>query len=172
MSELVIDCLGRLASEAPRAPLLADRTDAAWQALTQGRAWAESGAVASWLIAHGFGPEPTRVAVCGLAVDAPDSPERAVLLLGALRAGAAVIDDEAALAFVCHEGRLLVASGPHAGVALAALAHGSIDAAVAERRLHIDSNTPARLSNDKCVRHGDLATIRQAVMLEADDPSP
>ncbi len=167
MIELLIDRLARLAAEAPLAPLLAERRDEAWQKLTQSRAWAESGAVASWLIAQGFGPEPTRPAARGLAVDAPDSPERAVLLLGALRAGAAVVDGDAALAFVGRGDRLHVVSGPHAGVALAALAHGSIDAAVAERRLHIDSNTLARLSNDKCVRHGDLASMAQAVTLEA-----
>jgi hypothetical protein len=43
------------------------------------------------------------------------------------------------------------------------LANCSIDAAVAERRLHIDAETPARRRGDVCFRHGDFATIAQAV---------
>ena len=53
---LVIDQLARSAERAPQAPLLPDRRGAAWQQLTNARAWAQSGAVASWLIAQGFGP--------------------------------------------------------------------------------------------------------------------
>jgi feruloyl-CoA synthase len=77
-------------------------------------------------------------------VPAGDSPERAVLLLGALRAGALVVEGPSAVEF-------------------AVLANCSIDAAVAERRLHIDAETPARRSGDVCLRHGDLASIAQAV---------
>jgi hypothetical protein len=137
--ELAIDQLARLAEHAPQAPLLPERSGAAWQRLTNARAWEQSGAVASWLIAQGFGPGAR-----SLTVPAGDSPERAVLLLGALPAGA------------------LVAEGPSA-VVFDALVNCSIDAAVAERRLHIDAETPARRRGDICLRQGDLATIAQAV---------
>jgi feruloyl-CoA synthase len=160
--ELVIDRLGRSAEEAPHAPLLPGQTGEAWRRLTNARAWAESGAVASWLIAQGFGPGLTPT----LSVEGGDGPERAVLLLGALRAGAPVVATTeatgATLRFVDRDG-LIVPSGPHGGIALAALARGSIDAAVAERRLHIDGKTPARLSSDICVRQADLRTVAEAV---------
>ena len=139
MAELVIDQLARSAERAPHAPLLTERGGEAWQRLTNARAWAQSGAVASWLIAQGFGPDGR-----SLAVPAGDSPERAVLLLGALRAGALVVEGPSAVEF-------------------AVLANCSIDAAVAERRLHIDAETPARRRGDVCFRHGDFATIAQAV---------
>ena len=136
---LVIDQLAQAAEHAPQAPLLPERSGEAWRRLTNARAWAQSGAVASWLIAQGFGPGGR-----SLTVPAGDTPERAVLLLGALRAGA------------------LVVPGPGI-VEFAVLAHCSIDAAVAERRLHIDAETPARRHGDSCLRHGDLATIAQAI---------
>jgi acyl-CoA synthetase (AMP-forming)/AMP-acid ligase II len=139
MAELVIDQLARSAERAPQAPLLAERRGEAWQRLTHARAWAQSGAVASWLIAQGFGPDGR-----SLSVPAGDTPERAILLLGALRAGALVVEGPSAVEF-------------------AVLANCSIDAAVAERRLHIDAQTPARRRGDLCLRHGDLATIAQAV---------
>ena len=138
-AELVIDQLARAAEQTPQAPLLPERSGQGWRRLTNGQAWAQSGAVASWLIAQNFGP-----AGRALAVPAGDTPERAVLLLGALRAGALVVDGPCALEF-------------------AVLAHCSIDAAVAERRLHIDARTPARQVGERCLRHGDFATIAQAV---------
>ena len=138
-TELAIDQLARSAERAPQAPLLPDRGGAAWQRLTNARAWAQSGAVASWLIAQDFGPGAR-----SLTVPAGDTPERAVLVLGALRAGALVIEGPSVVEF-------------------AVLANCSIDAAVAERRLHIDAETPARRRGNACLRHGDLATIAQAV---------
>jgi acyl-CoA synthetase (AMP-forming)/AMP-acid ligase II len=120
-AELVIDQLAQSAERAPHAPLLPERSGDQWQ------------------IAQGFGPDGR-----SLAVPAGDTPERAVLLLGALRAGA------------------LVVPGPSA-VEFAVLVHCSIDAAVAERRLHIDAKTPARRSDDSLLRHGDFATIAAAV---------
>jgi non-ribosomal peptide synthetase component F len=139
IAELVIDQLARSAERAPHAPLLPERGGEAWQRLTNARAWARSGAVASWLIAQGFGPNGR-----SLAVPAGDSPERAVLLLGALRAGALVVEGPSAIEF-------------------AVLANCPIDAAVAERRLHIDAETPARRDHGSLLRHGDFATIAAAV---------
>ena len=143
-AELVIDQLARAAERAPHAPLLPERSGQRWRRLTNAEAWAQSGAVASWLIAQGYGP-----AGRPLAVPADDTPERAVLLLGALRAGALVIEDP---------------STPElAALEFAVLIHCSIDAAVAERRLHIDARTPARRRGQLCLCHGDFTTIGQAV---------
>ncbi len=136
---LVIDQLARAAEQAPLAPLLPERRDERWRRLTNARAWAQSGAVASWLIAQGYGPDG---AVLGVPAD--DTPEHAVLLLGALRAGALVVEGPSPREF-------------------AVLAHCSIDASVAERRLHIDASTPARRRGTRCLRHGDFATIAEAV---------
>ena len=138
-AELAIDRLARAAEQAPHAPLLPEREDESWRRLTNARAWAQSGAAASWLIAQGFGPGGR-----ALAVPAGDSPERAVVLLGALRAGALVVEGPGVVEF-------------------AVLAHCSIDAAVAERRLHIDALTPARAHGGKILCHGDLTTLAQAV---------
>ena len=138
-AELVIDQLARASEQAPQAPLLPERSGERWRRLTNAETWAQSGAVASWLIAQGYGPGG-RV----LAVPAGDTPERVVLLLGALRAGALVVEGPSALEF-------------------AVLVHCSIDASVAERRLHIDARTPARQDGERCLRHGDFATIAQAV---------
>jgi feruloyl-CoA synthase len=150
MAELVIDRLARDAERAPEAPLRPRF------ALTNAQAWAESGAVASWLIAQGFGPRGR-----SLAVSAPDGIERTVLLLGALRAGALVVEaaEAAVLAFTIKAGRLVSSEG----VALAALAHCSIDAAVAERRRHISADTPARIVRGTCRHHADFVTIAEAV---------
>jgi feruloyl-CoA synthase len=148
--ELLIDRLAEAAEGAPQAPLLSRF------ALTNAEAWAQSGVVASWLIAQGFGP-----GALSIAVSASDSAERVVLLLGALRAGALVVEraGDAALAFTQREGRLVST----AGIALAALARCPVDAAVAERRLHLDADTPARMIGGTCRRHGDFATADAAV---------
>ena len=144
--DLLIDRLAEAARRAPGAPLLPRF------ALSNAEAWAQSGGVASWLIAQGFGP-----GALSIAVSAPDSAERAVLLLGALRAGALVVEraGDAALAFTRKEGRLISSTG----IALAALARCPVDAAVAERRLHLGGDTPARIVAGTCRRHGDFATV-------------
>jgi len=159
VTDLVIDQLARRAEQAPDAPLFPGRSGDGWPLLTNAEAWARSGAVASWLIAQGFGPRTDDGRARSLAVQAPDSPQRAVLLLGALRAGAPVVGEGAALTFVSDKGHL-VSGG---GIGLAALAHCSIDAAVAERRRHIDAATPARLGGGVCRCHGDFTTIAEAV---------
>jgi hypothetical protein len=139
IGQLVIDQLARIAERAPHAPLLPDRSGADWHRLTNTVAWAQSGAVASWLIAQGYGPDGH-----SFPVPAKGSPERAVLLLGALRAGALVVEGSCPVPF-------------------AVLANCSIDASVAERRLHIETATPARMRGGVCLRHGDFATIAEAL---------
>ena len=91
---LVIDQLAQAAEHAPQAPLLSGRSGEEWQHLTNARAWAQSGAVASWLIAQGFGPDGR-----SLAVPAGDTPQRTVLFFGALRAGALVVPGPASVEF-------------------------------------------------------------------------
>jgi feruloyl-CoA synthase len=115
-------------------------------ALSNAEMWARSGAVASWLIAREFGRPPERI-----PVGASTHPDRAVFLLGALRAGAVVVIGEQAAALELD------------GVPFAALARCSVDAAVAERRLHITAKTPAQLRAGTCLCHGDLTTIVQAL---------
>jgi feruloyl-CoA synthase len=150
IDDLLIDRLARNADGSPQAPLLPRST------LTNAEAWAQSGAVASWLIAQGFGPGAQSI-----AVSAVDRPERTVLLLGALRAGALVVETagDAGLAFALKQGCLMSSDG----IAVAALARCSIDAAVAERRLHVRADTPARIVGGVCRRHGDFVTIAEAV---------
>ena len=56
---LMIDWLQRAAERRPHVTFLAERRgpDRAWQRLTYAEAWAKTGAVASWLIAQGYGPD-------------------------------------------------------------------------------------------------------------------
>lgn len=136
---LAIDQLAEANERAPDAPLLPGRAGADRQCLTNARAWALSGAIASWLIAQGYGPGGKT-----LSVPRNDSPQRVALLLGALRAGAVVSDRGDAVDY----GRLAAAS---------------IDAAVAERRLHIDEATIARQDGASCTCHGDFKSLEDAV---------
>lgn len=176
---LVIDLLQRAALRRPDVTFLAERggPDRAWQRLTYAEAWAKSGAVASWLIAQGFGPGGSPIAILS-----DNSLEYALLVLGAQRAGALVaplspnlarsadparLDQalalvEPALVFA-QESRVYGAALRRAaargarvvtvdgrfddgrGLAFAALATASIDAAVAERRLHLGPDTPAKI---------------------------
>ena len=89
---LTIDLLGRAAERRPDVTWLAERRgpgngiDRAWQRLTYAEAWAKTGAVASWLIAQGYGP-----ASKPLAILSDNSLENALFLFRrTLRAGALV----------------------------------------------------------------------------------
>ena len=74
---LVIDLLGRAAERRPHVTFLAERRgpDRAWQRLTYAEAWARTGAIASWLIAQGYGPDSRP-----LAILSDNSLEHALLL--------------------------------------------------------------------------------------------
>ena len=143
---------------------------AAWQRLTYAEAWARTGAVASWLIAQGFGPDSKPIAILS-----DNSLENALLVFGALRAGALVapispnyslsgdftrLDHalsvvEPGLVFAQDSARYaaaldrtkaaIVTVDGKRGLAFGALASCSIDASVAERRLHITADTPAKI---------------------------
>src|SRR4051794_40827730 len=80
----MIDWLQRAAERRPHVTFLAERRgrDRAWQRLTYAEAWARTGAVASWLIANGFGPDSAPAAILS-----DNSLENALFLFGAMRAG-------------------------------------------------------------------------------------
>lgn len=172
---LVIDLLQRAAERRPEVTFLAERRgpDRAWRRLTYADAWARTGAIASWLIAHGYGPDGPP-----LAILSDNSLENALFLFGGLRAGAIVaplspnfslsgdftrLDHAlkivepglvfaqgsatygAALDRAEARGARIVTVDGRRGHKLAALAANSIDAAVAERRRHITADTPAKI---------------------------
>jgi acyl-CoA synthetase (AMP-forming)/AMP-acid ligase II len=130
---MVIDRLAEAAHAAPHGRLVPGL------ALTAAEAWAQSGAVASFLIAQGYGPGGRT-----LAIRDADPVRRLVTMLGALRAGAAVDPASDEIPF----GRM---------------ANCSIDAAVAERRQHIDAATPARVGTGVLRRHGDYRNIEDVL---------
>ena len=172
---LTIDQLGRAAERRPDVTWLAERRgpDRAWRRLSYAEGWAKTGAVASWLIAQGYGP-----ASRPLAILSDNSLENALFLFGALRAGALVAPVSPnyslsgdftrldhvlsivapALVFAqdskaygagldraeARGARIVTADGRR-GLPFGALAGSSIDAAVAERRTHITADTPAKI---------------------------
>ena len=80
------DYLERAAAIRPDVTFLAERDDqGAWRRLTYAQAWRDTAAVATWLIRRGYGPNGSPVMILS-----ENSIEHALLLLGALRAGAAV----------------------------------------------------------------------------------
>ena len=201
---LIIDRLQQAAQCRPDVTFLAERrgADRAWQRLTYAEAWARTGAVASWLIAEGFGPDSKPVAILS-----DNSLENALFLFGALRAGVLVapispgyslsgdftrLDHalsvvEPALVFAqdsatygaaldraAARGARTVTVDGRRGLAFGALAACSIDAAVAERRLHIDADTPAKilftsgstgLSKGVLNTHGNLASATEMIRM-------
>lgn len=165
---LVIDQLWHAAERQPEVVVRAGRD------LTHAEAWARTGAIASWLIAQGFGPHGAPVAILS-----DHSLESALFLFGAWRAGVRVaplssdlcrsgdfadLDQAldalapglvfardsaacgAALDRAGARGARIVTGDGRRGLALAALAACSIDAAVAERRGHITADTVAEIS--------------------------
>ena len=172
---LVIDLLQKAADRRPYVTFLAERRgpDRAWQRLTYAEVWARTGAIASWLIAEGFGPQSAPVAILS-----GNSLENALFLFGALRAGVLVaplspnyshqgdfarldhalgvvkpglvfVQDSVAYSAALDRAeargaRLITVDGKR-GIAFGALASCSIDAAVAERRLHLTADTPAKI---------------------------
>jgi len=169
---LMIDWLQRAAARRPHVTFLAERRgpDRAWQRLTYAEAWAKTGAVASWLIAQGYGPRSGPAAILS-----DNSLENALFLFGAMRAGLLVAPispnyslagdfarlDHAlglvqpALVFAQDSvtfgkaldrtnARITTVDGKR-GLPFGALASASIDAAVAERRMHITADTPAKI---------------------------
>jgi feruloyl-CoA synthase len=83
----LIEYLAQALERRPDGTFLAER-DATkqWRNLTYRQAWRDTGAIATWLIRHGFGPDKPAVMILS-----ENSIEHALLTLGALRAGAPVV---------------------------------------------------------------------------------
>jgi feruloyl-CoA synthase len=83
----LIDYLARAAELRANTTFLAQRDESKqWRRLTYGAAWRDSAAVATWLIRRGFGPGSAPVMILS-----ENTIEHALLMLGAMRAGAAVV---------------------------------------------------------------------------------
>jgi feruloyl-CoA synthase len=83
----LIDYLERSTGLRPDTTFLAERAaPGRWRRLTYKEAWLHSGAIATWLIRHGFGPGGPAVMILS-----ENSIEHGLLTLGALRAGAVVV---------------------------------------------------------------------------------
>jgi feruloyl-CoA synthase len=83
----LIDYLARAAELRPNTTFLAER-DASkqWRKLTYTQAWRDTAAVATWLIREGLGPHSAPVMILS-----ENTIEHALLMLGAMRAGVAVV---------------------------------------------------------------------------------
>jgi feruloyl-CoA synthase len=83
----LIDYLARAAELRPDTTFLAERDDAKqWRRLTYAQAARDTAAVATWLIREGLGPQSAPVMILS-----ENTIEHALLMLGAMRAGVAVI---------------------------------------------------------------------------------
>jgi feruloyl-CoA synthase len=98
----LIDYLARAAEIRPATTFLAER-DASnqWRRLTYAAASRDTAAVATWLIRKGFGPDGAPVMILS-----ENSIEHALLMLGAMRAGVAVVPVSPTYSFGNDLGRL------------------------------------------------------------------
>ena len=98
----LIDYLARAAEIRPSTTFLAER-DASkrWRRLTYAAAARDTAAVATWLIRKGFGPDSAPVMILS-----ENSIEHALLMLGAMRAGVAVVPVSPTYSFGHDLGRL------------------------------------------------------------------
>src|SRR5216684_2966244 len=83
----LIDYLARAAELRPNTTFLAERDSSKqWRRLTYAAALSDTAAVATWLIREGLGPDSAPVMILS-----ENSIEHALLMLGAMRAGVAVV---------------------------------------------------------------------------------
>ncbi len=83
----LIEFLAHATELRPDTTFLAERDDTGqWRRITYQQAWRDSGAIATWLIGNGFGPDKPPVMILS-----ENSIEHALLMLGALRAGAPAV---------------------------------------------------------------------------------
>jgi feruloyl-CoA synthase len=165
----LIDYLARAAQMRPETTFLAERDSAGqWRRLTYRAAARDTAAVATWLIREGFGPDLKPIMILS-----ENSIEHALLTLGAMRAGVAVVPVSPTYSFGKDLSRLgyalelttpslVYASDPvryaaaleHAksqgcrvlaGDAFAELLRNVDEAAVAARRLLIKDDTVAKI---------------------------
>jgi feruloyl-CoA synthase len=165
----LIDYLARAAELRPNTTFLAER-DAAkqWRRLTYAQAARDTAAVATWLIREGLGPQSAPVMILS-----ENTIEHALLMLGAMRAGVAVVPVSPTYSFGNDLGRLgyaleltqpkLVYAGdavryaaaleyvkapgrkPIAGDEFSELLREVDEAAVGARRLDINDDTIAKI---------------------------
>jgi feruloyl-CoA synthase len=167
----LIDYLDRAARLRPGTAFLAER-DASkqWRRLTYAEVWRDTAAVATWLIGKGLGPDTAPVMILS-----ENSIEHALLMLGAMRAGVAVVPVSPTYSFGRELGRLgyaleltqpsLVYAGDAvryapaleyvrvkapgtatiAGPEFSDLLQNVDEAAVASRRAHINGDTIAKI---------------------------
>src|SRR5258708_24142713 len=101
----LIDYLARAAELRPNTTFLAERDSSQqWRRLTYAAAMRDTAAVATWLIREGFGPDSAPVMILS-----ENSIEHALLMLGAMRAGVAVVPVSPAYSFGHDLGRLCYA---------------------------------------------------------------
>ena len=102
----LIDYLARAAELRPDTTFLAERDGAKqWRRLTYACAWRDTAAVATWLIRKEFGPDSPPVMILS-----ENSIEHALLMLGAMRAGVAVVPVSPTYSFGQDLGRLAMRS--------------------------------------------------------------
>lgn len=83
----LIEYFERAKNVRPESTFLAERNGADdWRRITYAQAWRDTGAIATWLIRQGFGPVGPPAMILS-----ENSIGHALLMLGALRAGAAVV---------------------------------------------------------------------------------
>ena len=98
----LIDYLARAAELRPNTTFLAERDSSKqWRRLTYAAASRDTAAVATWLIREGFGPDSAPVMILS-----ENSIEHALLMLGAMRAGVAVVPVSPTYSFGHDLGRL------------------------------------------------------------------
>ena len=98
----LIDHLARAAELRPNTTFLAERDGSnQWRRLTYAAASRDSAAVATWLIHQGFGPDSAP-----LMILSENTIEHALLMLGAMRAGVAVVPVSPTYSFGKDLGRL------------------------------------------------------------------
>ena len=98
----LIDYLARAAELRPDTTFLAERDSSKqWRRLTYAAALRDTAAVATWLIREGFGPDSAPVMILS-----ENSIEHALLMLGAMRAGVAVVPVSPTYSFGQDLGRL------------------------------------------------------------------
>ncbi|HEX3396123.1 MAG TPA: AMP-binding protein [Steroidobacteraceae bacterium] len=98
----LVDYLARAAELRPNTTFLAERDSSKqWRRLTYAAALRDTAAVATWLIREGFGPDSAPVMILS-----ENSIDHALLMLGAMRAGVAVVPVSPTYSFGHDLGRL------------------------------------------------------------------
>jgi len=101
----LIEYLEHAVSIRPDVTFIAQRGgDGEWQRLTYAKAWRDSAAIATWLIRKGLGPQSAP-----LMILSGNSLAHALLMLGALRAGVAVVPVSPTYSVTQDFGRLVYA---------------------------------------------------------------